>query len=240
MDTKKQLSKKKNDGRFERKFVITNLDKDSILSVIKHNSGLFSEIFHERIVNNIYLDSFDLTSYEDNVIGSSDRSKFRIRWYGNTFGKVERPILEIKSKSSDVGFKKSFELNSFIVNDSFSFEKVIKCLDSESNLPKSVLNNLKSLHLSLLNRYRRRYFLSADKKFRLTLDYDLEYFRIDNVSNRFIDNIKENDVFIVELKYDKSYDNFAKKITDEFPFRLNKNSKYVNGVDYMHFDLNEG
>ena len=36
---------------------------------------------------------------------------------------------------------------------------------------------------------------------------------------------------IVELKYKLEHDNLANKVTTQFPFRLNKNSKYVNGMN---------
>mgnify|MGYP000064482483 CR=1 FL=1 len=36
---------------------------------------------------------------------------------------------------------------------------------------------------------------------------------------------------IVELKYALNDDNDANKVSGQFPFRLNKNSKYVNGVN---------
>ena len=39
-----------------------------------------------------------------------------------------------------------------------------------------------------------------------------------------------DDAVIVELKYDQQYDPAATKISREFPFRLSKHSKYVQGV----------
>ena len=36
---------------------------------------------------------------------------------------------------------------------------------------------------------------------------------------------------IVELKYGLSDDKMAKTISTQFPFRLIKNSKYINGVN---------
>ena len=38
---------------------------------------------------------------------------------------------------------------------------------------------------------------------------------------------------IVELKYDTEHDEYANRISASFPFRLSKNSKYVNGIDQL-------
>ena len=36
---------------------------------------------------------------------------------------------------------------------------------------------------------------------------------------------------VVELKYNLENDRLANSISNQFPFRLSKNSKYVNGVN---------
>ena len=44
--------------------------------------------------------------------------------------------------------------------------------------------------------------------------------------------IPQSDPFnVVELKYGLEDDRLANRISNEFPFRLSKNSKYVNGVN---------
>jgi hypothetical protein len=87
---------------------------------------------------------------------------------------------------------------------------------------------------TLLNSYKRRYFMSADNKFRITLDYNLLYHKIDKRFNTF--NFKKptaDENKIIELKYGLQDDVLAHNISTEFPFRLNKNSKYVNGVNTL-------
>ena len=55
--------------------------------------------------------------------------------------------------------------------------------------------------------------------------------------NNIIKLIKRNDKNlellnkIVELKYNIEDDKCAQQISTQFPFRINKNSKYVNGVN---------
>ena len=74
--------------RYERKFLVEELGKKEALFVIKENPAMFSEIFHERRINNIYFDSSNMESYHDNVMGNSQRVKIRIRWYNDLFGHI--------------------------------------------------------------------------------------------------------------------------------------------------------
>ena len=84
--------------RYERKFKISEIDRNYVETLVKYHPAMFSEIFHERIVNNIYFDTLNMDYYYDNKSGSSKRMKVRIRWYGNQFGLIEKPVLELKIK----------------------------------------------------------------------------------------------------------------------------------------------
>ena len=84
--------------RYERKFFIDNMSKRKVESIIKLNPANFKEIYKERIINNIYLDSLSKNSYTDNIDGNMERTKSRIRWYGSSFGEIANPILEFKIK----------------------------------------------------------------------------------------------------------------------------------------------
>ena len=103
--------------RFERKFFITGLTKYEIESVVKLHPAIFSEIFHKRHINNIYFDTFSLKNLHDNVEGASDRIKVRIRWYGELYGYIEKPVLEIKIKNGLLGKKISVPVEPFTLNE---------------------------------------------------------------------------------------------------------------------------
>ena len=122
----KNVEIEKNKFRYERKFVVPYLDKEETLQVIFSNTYFFKEIFYERQVNNIYFDSLDMDSYFDNILGNSDRSKIRIRWYGE-IENVEKPVLEIKIKKGLVGTKLSYPLKPFEFGTSMDgMQKVFK------------------------------------------------------------------------------------------------------------------
>jgi SPX domain protein involved in polyphosphate accumulation len=45
---------------------------------------MFIEKYPMRVVNNIYFDTIDFSSYQSNIDGASNRSKVRIRWYNES------------------------------------------------------------------------------------------------------------------------------------------------------------
>lgn len=221
----------KNNYRYERKFTIpTSFSIKTIEQFVKRNKALFREVFHQRKINNIYFDTVGYNDYQDNVLGVSDRKKIRIRWYGDVLGKIKKPVLEIKIKKGLVGDKWSYKLKPFILDNSFT-NKDIQIIFNTSNLPLPILESVKMVSPTLLNSYQRRYFLSADNKYRVTLDFDLLYYKIDRRFNNFALKPVADENKIIELKYGLNDDINANVISTQFPFRLNKNSKYVNGVN---------
>jgi len=223
--------KAKNNYRYERKYTVpTSFSLSTIEQVIKHNTYLFREVFYQRKINNIYFDTEKYNDYFDNVLGVSNRKKIRIRWYGDTFGEVKKPVLEIKIKKGIVGDKWSYKLKPFTLDDNFTNEGIQKIF-ATSNLPLSILESVKMVFPTLLNSYHRKYFLSANNKYRVTLDFDLLYHKIERRFNKFFIKPVPDDNKIIELKYGLGDDNLANAISTQFPFRLNKNSKYVNGVN---------
>ena len=84
--------------RYERKFVTSSFSTIEVEALIKMHPAMFSEVFFERWVRNIYFDSLELKNFYSNVNGDMQRRKARIRWYGATFGPIEHPVLEIKIK----------------------------------------------------------------------------------------------------------------------------------------------
>ncbi|WP_136468217.1 VTC domain-containing protein [Flagellimonas onchidii] len=221
----------KNNLRYERKFIVpTNVPLKELVVVTKNNSAFFKEVFYERQVNNIYLDTEDYKFYFDNVDGVANRQKVRIRWYGDSLGKIEKPKLEIKLKTGLVGDKWTFNLTPFRLDNNFDLRTLRKIL-SDSKLPSSILELTKGLKPTLVNSYSRRYFLSADMNYRITLDYSIKYRDVANNINNFTKSLQKDTNNVVELKYSLKDEKKAYSISSQFPFRLSKNSKYVNGVN---------
>lgn len=222
-----------NNLRYERKFSLNSFRRNFVIHQIKSSKLRFYEHHQQRFVNSIYLDTDNLRSYKQNIDGLKNREKFRIRWYGEFLinGNI---ALEIKKKNNDLGKKIIFPLkNELNINlkQNFNINRINNIL-SQSDLPKNIEIILKQLKPKLLIRYRRAYFISKIYPIRITLDDMINYKKIGNnlnFSNLFE---KENKQLIVELKYPpnlspQAFNNFL-----DLPFRLSRNSKYVEGFNY--------
>ena len=229
-------AEKPSKGRFERKFVVSNLDSHQIESILRVHPAGFREIFYKRQINNIYLDTIDLKAYFDNVYGNTTRVKVRIRWYGSTFGKIKDPVLEMKIKNGLAGRKRSYRLNPFVLDNGFGIQSLHSALD-HPKLPAWVKEKLAGYQPALLNSYQRKYFVSADKKVRITLDEKMTYYSIGPRNNTFIQRYEEKNAVILEMKYALDAADMASGISQHFPVRMTKSSKYVNGIDIFHPNL---
>jgi len=219
--------------RYERKFCTTDLSREEVEHVVRMNSGMFYEIYRERRVNNIYFDSMNLDSLYANLAGVKQRVKCRIRWYGDLFGRVEKPVFEVKKKDGLMGSKDAFPLPPFNLDERLRPTDLVDVL-AASDIPGWLRARCLDLEPTLLNRYRRKYFRSADGDYRVTIDSDLEYYRIDRCANRFQESIVDGWTIIVELKYDRGRDANADRVANGFPFRLSRVSKYVQGVGLLN------
>lgn len=222
-----------NDFRYERKFAISEMPVYGVEEVVKQHPSYFKEIFQARYINNIYFDTQNLTHYYDNSFGKSQRKKYRIRWYGNIETEVLKPILEIKIKDALLGTKESFHLQAFPLNTGNLLDAVMNSLKN-SNLPERVLEEMKAVTPSLVNRYRRTYFIDFSKNYRITVDSEIEYYNVSSKQIFFKEKFCEYNSVILELKYNQENNDKASSISSQLPFRMTKNSKYVNGIEVFN------
>ena len=219
--------------RFERKFIIPERLTHSIEEVVKSNSALMRKIFCPRFINNIYFDNSRFKFFFENIDGVSERMKTRIRWYGNLKGKIKKPVLEFKQKHGLTGSKTSIDLPSFDLKDIYR-PGFLLSLFQNSNLDMRKKELMLSLTPSLINRYHRKYFLSFDQKFRMTLDNHLKYYPVSSPEQLSSYGLKDSLSMIMELKYSPIYQLESNNIAQEFPFRVIKNSKYVRGIQIIY------
>ena len=220
--------------RYETKFFIQNMDRNFIENMISHHPAFFSEIYHSRHINNIYFDNLNLSSFHDNIDGNTDRIKYRIRWYGKIFGDIEKAKLELKIKKGLVGTKRTFDINAFKFNTGFDLSE-IKTSMLNSYLDSRILFALQDKLPVMLNRYKRTYFETNDKKFRITIDDCQEFYRLNNYKNSFLQKYKDSSNVIVEVKYDIRHKNKINQITNRLPFRVTKSSKYSRGIQLLYY-----
>jgi len=222
------------ENRYERKFCTTRLTKHEIAAILIQHPAMFSEIHPRRSVNNIYFDTLTMDNYQANVVGLASRQKCRIRWYGHLFGPVAEPILQLKIKKGLLGRKEQIPLEPFSLVESFRGQTIVEVF-KRSKMQDGLRSYLEMLTPVLLNRYQRRYFLSADSNYRITLDTDMEFFGVGDgyhsIARKWVDEVTT----IVELKYSQDKDRSAQQISNSLPFRLSRSSKYVKGIRTLSF-----
>ncbi len=221
-------------NRYERKFIFQQTSAKNIEILIKLNKAGFSEIFNERHINNVYYDTLNFDNYYNNIDGVSDRVKYRIRWYNNFFLNSKDAVFEIKRRKGLLVNKEDFPLNNFFLNE---YSDMSKYLKKKCEIQKQKFIRNYNLFPVLMNRYKRRYFLSNDKKFRATIDYNIEASSIHKYPKFNLIALYKNSV-ILELKYDIKHDSEIKFITNSFGTRLNKNSKYVAAFEFLKKNKN--
>tara|TARA_Y100001958_G_C21247059_1_gene577995 strand:+ start:3291 stop:3974 length:684 start_codon:yes stop_codon:yes gene_type:complete len=212
------MEKLQNKYRYERKYVLSFNQYNSIISELYRKN--FYQIFKKRKINNIYFDNYNFDSNIDNIEGLSERKKFRLRWYGDTFDKSKKSF-EIKIKNEFLNTKKIIPINKI------KFNSYIEIYDVKNYLMKFFKKNnhlffynaIIDKHATLINSYSRKYFMNHSKSIRVTIDDNLKYHSpLTKLS--VIDS-----TIVVELKY-------SNEIEFENYFRfleLAKFSKYVKG-----------
>lgn len=219
--------------RYERKFLVDQLDARQVQALIRLHPSLFYEPYPPRYVNNLYLDTIGLENYFDNVSGVGERRKVRIRWYGDLFQSVEKPMLEFKIKSGLVGSKHIYPFAPFTLDDRFC-HRYFQDILSRTDLPGQVWHYMRELNVVLCNRYYRWYFATTDRRFRLTVDAEMTFFQVRKTNNRFVHKHVDQRHVVVELKYQKPHDIEADCVSGFFPFSVTKNSKYVTGIERVY------
>ncbi len=217
--------------RYERKFLIRGFSERLVEAVVRKHPYLFRIAYPDRAVNNVYLDNPRLKGLYDNIDGVRNRTKTRIRWYGEMRGLAQRPKLEFKIKRGLVGSKEIHGLPPLDTSGGDIHRQVREQI-RRAELPGQVSSHLATIRPTLLNSYLRKYFVSADGRFRITIDRELCFYPARNPWTRRL--TRQLGVTILELKYAVGDNHEACEIAQDLGFRLSRNSKYVTGMDLLY------
>lgn len=205
--------------RFERKYRIDNLVLQHVQQIVQVHPASFKKIYPDRVVNNIYFDTPQFTCLQDNLNGINIRKKYRLRWYADVPENIAQPQFEVKYKENELGGKKIVKMPDFNLNALGPIQQKVN----------EVLQGQQILVPTLLNSYNRSYWGTKDQKFRITIDSALKFHPLYYLPKfkkyRILDK-----AIILELKYDLEDEQQVNRILSHLPFRLSKNSKYVNGI----------
>jgi SPX domain protein involved in polyphosphate accumulation len=209
--------------RYERKWVLNNIDCNQIFILLFRSNFCFSNQYEDRYVNSIYFDDQNFSSIKQNIDGISEKKKYRLRWYGD-LNKILNPVFEIKNKNSFEVFKENInfpQIHGFDLFNTHDLKKIEELINNQFNFKNRILP-------ILTTHYLRSYFISSNKLIRATVDRDLKSIKLYQNKNTSIVN-QFNDI-ILELKYDLDLDDYVRSNFNNFSFRLAKNSKFINSA----------
>jgi len=216
---------KKLEKRYERKWVFNkenvDIDLNQTFILLKRSNFFFMNQFSDRQVNSIYFDDQHYNSMLQNIEGINNKTKYRLRWYGN-FTKIIDPVFEIKKKNGFIVSKENFEMkkiNNLCLLKDEDLKEIEKYINNYFNFTNKIFPIL-STH------YLRSYFISSNNLVRATIDRDLKSLFL--YQNRNTNIIKEFNDIILELKYDLDLDDYVRKNIGNISVRLSKNSKFIN------------
>ena len=215
--------------RCEIKFASYQVNYPIIKNWLKSNNFNFKKEYINRTVNNLYFDSNNMDAYKDNIYGHSSRIKTRFRWYGN-FKEKNVGSLELKFKRNIYGWKEKHKIEKLYLENKINW-KPIKAKISK-NLPfKTRIFFEKNNIPQIVNQYEREYYISGDKKYRITIDRDMKIFNQKNTNEL---NLKKKVIMqnyiILEVKFERSCYNKIETLLHNIPIRASRNSKYINSI----------
>ncbi len=207
--------------RYERKYRVEGFTLPWVEQMIRSHPAFFRRLHPSRTINNVYFDTPDFSAYRLNVIGAPQRRKYRLRWYGTDTGHLRQPVLEVKIKNAELGYKKNYPQPDLDWQDTPALWESIPILKQQG------------LQAVMVNTYQRAYWASPGGRFRLTIDSGLQfaYYSPEHLP-RFT---AVDTALIVELKYADGDDTAAQNIFNALPFRQTKYSKYVSGVNALFY-----
>lgn len=216
--------------RYELKLITPEVNLPQVRSWLRLHPNCFNVAFPDRQINNLYFDTPHLDSYSDNLAGISLRKKLRLRWYGSDFTNLHS-TLELKCKRSFQGWKVSQRIEQPIDLTEHSWVSLRDRLLLELN-PQMRESFIRYSWPVLLNQYKREYYLSFDKKVRVTLDfaitaYDQRLSGYPNTSRGIVPLGK----MVIEVKANREDQAFLCEALASLPLRVGKHSKYALAME---------
>ena len=210
--------------RYELKYPVRGVTQEALLALVARHPRRFREVYPPRIVRNAYFDTPKLSSFDESLSGISERSKIRLRWYGD--GLPERAALQWKQRRGRYNWKASVEVE---VDPSLAHRALHRSLVDQ--LDPGLRPSLeKHCSLAVLNRYTRRYFATAQGRCRITIDDRLAF----AVFPRSLDLrrgwIPDSRLKILEVKVVADQRRLLEEVVRSIPLRATRHSKFCQAL----------
>jgi len=206
--------------RHEKKYRLLECTDQEVRQVLLHHPLSFRKAYPDRYINSLYFDTNNLQSYQENQAGISQRLKYRIRWYGKSIAMVSKPNLEKKIRDNQFGRKETVALPDFKLADAEQLQRI-----AAAHIPAI-------LGPKVITRYRRSYLISSNQKIRATIDTEVCYYGFNNF--HWLPMPHKDPAVILELKCEKAAVDLLTSANQNIPFRITKNSKYVNAIHALY------
>jgi hypothetical protein len=195
--------------RYEIKFIMGPFECHRVLNWLRQHSSCLVTEYPDRQGNNIYFDSFTYNSYCEIIYGSSSKSKIRFRWYGDS-KEPRNGSLEIKCKRNQLNWKLIYKV--------------------QEDLGENGGGGLENPLPILINRYKRKYFVSRENNVRVTLDTELDIY--DQTRKPFPNYSSKSNlskVLVLEIKFPREQRDYVAHMFGYVPWRSSRFSKHVSG-----------
>lgn len=191
----------------------------------------FRKAYPTRKVNSLYFDNSTFSAIEDSLSGTSNRTKIRLRWYGD-IDKAIKPVLEFKLKQGQLSWKKLYSTSLKLNPNPDNWMDAFACISNDlgEQTIRNILPSTHSIPISLIS-YSREYYESFGGLIRATIDQDLTY-RDQTLSPRPNFEIKRKipNKFILEFKLKKENQPLLGKISYNLQFNAERFSKYCEST----------
>lgn len=216
--------------RYEVKLECASYLLPQVLAWVRLDPAHWRVTYPPRQVNNIYFDTADGASLNDNLSGVGERQKLRLRWYGSPLHHLADARLELKRREGSVGCKEICPLDLTLDLLTTSWPTLCRRL-RESADPRACAWLVPFAFPVQINHYRRVYYATPDQALRLTVDSDLRVYdqRFSTRPNlRRPTPLAER--VIIELKATSEQQPLLSDVLARLPFRPDRCSKYVRGM----------
>ena len=161
--------------RRETKFTFDRVDLDIIRHLLESNGRRLVHNQRVSTVRSLYFDDPRLSACHANVDGLGLRRKLRLRWYDQLLPGRDL-YLEVKWRNNRVTGKHRFRLRANEPVGERDYAELIPAILHATPTPRAfdVLANPEPV---VVVEYRREHFASLDGLLRVTIDYDLAFYR---------------------------------------------------------------
>jgi hypothetical protein len=217
-------------ARLEIKLPLENRTPAGVYAAIRLHPMGFERLHPTRWIHNIYFDTPDLSCFHASISGASQRLKLRLRWYDEPDG-AGVGSLEWKWRRSSLGHKWVVPVrwHGELAKQRWS-ELRSAFRDALGGRQRSSFDALAIP--TLLNRYRREYWISRDGSVRMTVDDCLRFLPQRSViAPQLHGEIGWARLRVIELKTPAATPEAARHAARGFPYRPARFSKYTAGME---------